>query len=157
VKVDRMSMAHSLEVRAPFLEPALAEFALRLPAQLKTTRCSPSKAVLRELAHRAYGLGIASAPKQGFSIPVHAWLRGAARERMEDLLGWSSLREIPVLDAAAVRRAVEEHLSRRRSHGFELWGLMVLVAWHRGRVQHAPVVPSAAPPESLVLPLECPA
>lgn len=138
VKVDRMSMAHGLEVRAPFLEPQLAEFALQLPAALKVTTRSPTKTVLRELAGRAYGLGIAKAPKQGFSIPIHAWLRGPAREQLSDLLSEGSVRRIGALEPATVRETVDAHLAGRRSYGFELWGLMVLVAWHRARIERAP-------------------
>ena len=138
VKVDRMSMAHGLEVRAPFLEPQLAEFALRLPAALKVTTRSSTKTVLRALASRAYGLGIARAPKQGFSIPIHTWLRGPARERLSDLLSPQSVAEVGVLEPLAVQEAVDAHLAGRRSYGFELWGLMVLVAWHRARIARAP-------------------
>jgi asparagine synthase (glutamine-hydrolysing) len=158
VKVDRMSMAHGLEVRAPLLEPRLAEFALRLPARLKSTLRVPSKAVLRELARKAYGLDMASAPKQGFSIPIHAWLRGPARDRLLDLLRRDSVSDLILLDPTSVERAVEEHLSGRRSQGFELWGLMVLVAWYRSRVRHPPPVSiSSLATTSLSLPMVAPA
>jgi len=148
VKSDRMSMAHGLEVRAPFLEARLAQFAVSLPARLKSTVTGPSKRVLRELARRTYGVDVARAGKQGFSIPVHGWLRGPARELAHDLLAESSLRTMAVLDAEQVRAALQEHMSGRRSYGFELWGLMVLVAWHRTRLQRAPVLvpdPEAVP------------
>jgi asparagine synthase (glutamine-hydrolysing) len=130
-KSDRMSMAHGLEIRSPFLDPALAAFALRLPATLKVALNGRTKRVLRALASRTYLVDVAHAPKQGFSIPVHAWLRGSARPLIEDLLSAASLREIPVLDAAGVRSVVDAHMSGRRSYGFELWGLAVLAAWHR--------------------------
>ena len=136
-KADRMTMAHGLELRAPFLEPDLAEFALRLPANLKTGRSGPGKIILRKLA-KTYGVAVANAPKQGFSIPVHAWLRGPARALMGDLLSPLSVRECGVLDAGAVSRAVSDHLSGRKSYGFELWGLMSLMAWHRRRLKTPP-------------------
>jgi asparagine synthase (glutamine-hydrolysing) len=146
VKSDRMSMAHGLEIRAPFLEPRLAQFALSLPARLKSTATGPSKRVLRELAHRTYGVDVAGAGKQGFSIPVHSWLRGPARELAHDLLSEGSLRAMAVLDAKQVRASLQEHMSGRRSYGFELWGLMVLVAWHQARLQRPPALPADPDP-----------
>jgi asparagine synthase (glutamine-hydrolysing) len=140
-KADRMTMAHGLELRAPFLEPELADFALRLPARFKTGLSGQPKRILRVLAARTYGIAAANARKQGFSIPVHAWLRGPARDLMCDLLSTSSVREIGALDPEAVQRVLGDHLSGRRSYGFELWGLMVLVAWHRRRVATAPSIP----------------
>jgi asparagine synthase (glutamine-hydrolysing) len=140
-KADRMTMAHGLELRAPFLEPELADFALRLPARFKVGLSGRPKRILRQLAARTYGVKAANAVKQGFSIPVHAWIRGPARELSHDLLSPAALREIGVLDAAAVRRVLDDHMSGRRSYGFELWGLMVLVAWHRGRIAAAPAIP----------------
>src|SRR5262249_32955129 len=74
-KADRMSMARGLEVRAPFLEHELAGWALRLPDRFKIGPKRRLKYVLRELAGRTFGPAIADRPKQGFSIPVHAWLR----------------------------------------------------------------------------------
>ena len=148
-KADRMSMAHGLEVRAPFLNPALAALALSLPDRLKVSATGPTKRILRALAARRYGAGIANAGKQGFSIPVHTWLRGAARPLLEDLLSPDSVSRIDVLDARAVAGAVEAHMSGRRSLGFELWGLMVLVAWHRRHILGTPSVPDGAPPARL--------
>jgi len=145
-KVDRMSMAHGLEVRAPFLQPEVANFALSLAPEHRCLASGRPKRLLRELARRLYGPEIADAPKQGFSIPVHRWLRGPLRATAEDLLSVESLRPIEELDAFAVRRVWEAHLSGR-SHGWEVWGLMVLSAWHRARVQSRPrLVPRGAVP-----------
>ncbi len=141
-KVDRMSMAHGLEVRAPFLQTAVADFALSLPAELRCAIAGRPKRLLRELARRTYGPEIADAPKRGFSIPIHAWLRGPLREVAEDLLSVVALRPIQELEPVAVRRVWEEHLAGR-SHGWEVWGLMVLSAWHRARVETRPSVPAA--------------
>ena len=145
-KSDRMSMAHGLEVRAPFLDPDLAEFALRLPDALKLAPAGAGKRILRRLAHRTYGAQVSGAAKQGFSIPVHAWLRGPARPLVEDLLSEKALDDIPRLDAAAVRAAVTDHMTGRRSYGFELWGLMVLSAWHRRFVRDTYPIPSGPSP-----------
>jgi asparagine synthase (glutamine-hydrolysing) len=142
VKVDRMSMAHGLEVRAPFLQRAIAAFALALPAELRCTIGGRPKRLLRELARRTFGPEIADAPKQGFSIPIHRWLRGPLRATADELLDEAALRPIGELDPAAVGRIWREHLAGR-SHGWEVWGLMVLSAWHRLRVQTRPLVPAA--------------
>ena len=135
-----MSMAHGLEVRAPFLQKAVAEFALALPDDLRCSLTGKPKRLLRELARRTFGSEIADAPKQGFSIPVHRWLRGPLRETAEELLAAPALRSIEELDAGAVRQVWREHLAGR-SYGWEVWGLMVLSAWHRARVQTRPPRP----------------
>lgn len=147
VKSDRMSMAHGLEVRAPFLDVDVAEFALRLPDSLKAGRTGAGKRILRALADKTYGPHVSRAKKQGFSIPVHEWLRGPARPLIDDLLSPSSLSAIPELNAPAISRVVSDHLSRRRAFGWELWGLMVLVAWHRQQIQRRPGRRAAARPE----------
>jgi asparagine synthase (glutamine-hydrolysing) len=146
VKSDRMSMAHGLEVRAPFLDADLAEFALRLPARLKAGRTGRGKRVLRALAEKSYGVNLSRAAKQGFSIPVHEWLRGPARSLMDDLLSPASLSAIPQLNAPAIAAVVKDHVSGRRAYGWELWGLMVLAAWHRQQIQRRPVRRAAARP-----------
>lgn len=146
-KVDRMTMAHGLESRTPFLNPGIADFALSLPATYKLPRGRQPKWILRQLAARLLGPEIATAKKQGFSIPIHQWLRGPARGLVDDLLSPGSLAALPVLDGGAVIRARDAHLSGRRQFGFEIWGLMVLVAWYRARIL-APAV-SATCPEGL--------
>ena len=153
VKSDRMSMAHGLEVRAPFLDRELAEFALGLPADFKAGRRGPGKRLLRALARRTYGSEMATAAKQGFSIPVHEWLRGPARPLVDDLLSPSSVAACAVLEGPIVQRAVADHLSGRRALGWELWGLMVLVAWHRQQIQRVPSAADAPSPDAVTIPL----
>jgi asparagine synthase (glutamine-hydrolysing) len=133
-KTDRMSMAHGLEVRSPFLDPELATFALSLPARMKARLTGPTKRILRRVAARHYGAGLAQRGKQGFSIPIHAWLRGPGRELVSDLLSPASVGSIGLLDTKAVQDAARAHFDGNRSLGFELWGLMVLVAWYRARI-----------------------
>jgi len=149
VKSDRMSMAHGLEVRAPFLDRDLAEFALRLPSSFKAARTGQGKRILRALARRTYGPEMAGSIKQGFSIPVHEWLRGPARPLIDDLLSPSSVSALSLLEGPVVARAVADHMSGRRALGWELWGLMVLVAWHRQQIQRAPAVSDSPRPEEV--------
>jgi asparagine synthase (glutamine-hydrolysing) len=95
---------------------------------------------------------MAGAAKQGFSIPVHEWLRGPARPLVDDLLSPSSIDALSMLDGAAVSRAVTDHVSGRRALGWELWGLMVLVAWHRRQIQSVPAVTVTSRPELITIP-----
>src|SRR5206468_3335027 len=104
-KVDRMTMAHGLEARAPFLIPSVVEYGLQLPERFKMQLLGKPKRVLRELAIALYGQRIGNAKKQGFSIPVHRWLRGPARNLMESLLKPSELAAVGLLDTACVLRA----------------------------------------------------
>jgi asparagine synthase (glutamine-hydrolysing) len=133
-KTDRMSMAHGLEVRSPFLDPDLFTFALSLPARMKVRLTGPTKRILRRVATKQYGPRLAKRGKQGFSIPIHAWLREPGRELVSDLLSPASVASIGLLDSDAVQEAARAHFDGKRSLGFELWGLMVLVAWYRARI-----------------------
>jgi asparagine synthase (glutamine-hydrolysing) len=147
-KTDRMSMAHGLEIRAPYLEHAFASWALRLPAAAKLGR-GELKVVLRALARCTFGPAIADRPKQGFSIPVHQWLRGPSAAAVHDLLTPRAVERLEVFEPDRVGAVVADHFSGRRSYGFELWGLAVLVAWHRARVQRRPTLPLDAGLEQL--------
>ena len=142
VKTDRMSMAHGLETRAPFLEHELAAWALRLPEAQKIGARGAQKRVLRAAARKLFGASIADRPKEGFSIPVHAWIRGPLAETVRDLLAPAAVERMQVLEPAAVQGVLEAHFSGRRSYGFEIWGLAVLAAWHRSRIERPPAPPA---------------
>ncbi|MCR4378623.1 MAG: asparagine synthase (glutamine-hydrolyzing) [Rhodospirillales bacterium] len=133
-KTDRMTMAFGLEARAPFLFPPLAEFALALPDHLKTPLFGKPKHALRKLAERKLGHHVSEAKKQGFSIPIHRWLRDEARHLAEDLLSPTRLKDLSFLNAAEVIKAKDLHMSGKAQLGFELWGLMTLVAWYHARI-----------------------
>ena len=154
-KVDRATMAHGLESRAPLLNTRVAEFALTLPSALRM-KGTRTKFLLRELCARHFGRAHAYAPKQGFSIPVHTWLRREGRSLMTQLLARDRVRAIGSLDDGAVWSVVERHLSGE-AMGWELWGLMVLVAWYEERVARPPdytgldEVPTIAAPATLTL------
>jgi asparagine synthase (glutamine-hydrolysing) len=145
VKTDRMTMAHGLELRAPFLEHELAAWCLRRPEREKVSPRGELKVLLRAAARRLFGPAIADRPKHGFSIPIHAWVRGPLGATIRELLAPASVERLEYLDPAAVQAVVEDHFARRRSYGFELWGLAVLVAWHRARIQHPPPPPRLIP------------
>ncbi len=127
-KTDRMSMAHSVEVRVPFLDPVVAELALALPTSAKV-RGMAKKRLLRQVAATLLPREIARGAKKGFSIPMAAWLRGALLPMARDVLDPVSLRRGGVLDAAPVTRLLDEHVARRDDHSRALWGLMCFVLW----------------------------
>lgn len=98
---------------------------------------APPKRLFRELAQRVFGPRVSNAKKQGFSIPVHTWLRSRSRNLVGDLLSRASLAAVPVLDASAVEGVRDRFLAGEQL-GFEIWGLLVLVAWYRARIADPP-------------------
>jgi len=138
-KVDRVTMRHGLESRAPFLNPSVAEFGVALSPGEKVVLNGKPKRILRALAERTFPKEITGAKKQGFSIPVHDWLRGEMRDALEAYLSRERLRLLPFLDADAVVAHKERHIAKVCDLGFELWGLMSLSAWwgHHADPVHA--------------------
>ncbi len=126
-KVDRVSMAVSLEARVPLLDHALVEFALALPAGLKI-RDGVGKQVFRRAIRGLVPPAVLDHPKLGFAVPVGAWFRGPLRHRL-DRLSATDGGLYDVLDRASVRRLVREHLMRRRDHSTALWRALVLQLW----------------------------
>ena len=130
VKVDRMSMACSLEVRAPLLDHKIIEFAASLPPQLKF-RGSVSKYLLkRHVADRLPAADV-HRQKQGFELPLATWLRGELREMAHDLLFSARATGRGYVRPEAVRRLWDTHQSCARNQASKLWALMVLELWHR--------------------------
>lgn len=129
-KVDRMSMAHSLEVRPAFLDHRIVEFAASLPEDFKVRR-GRLKYVLRELMKRRLPRSVIHRAKEGLDIPAHQWLRTVLRPLLLDTLTPSAVRETGLFDSAAVEDMVRRHLERRANLGFQLWGLLILFLWMR--------------------------
>jgi len=130
VMADRMSMAHSLELRAPFCDHLLIEESLRLSPNLKMPGLR-LKGLLKTAFADVLPSPVLSHRKQGFMIPLARWLRTDLRDVMEDLLSSSRLRERGLFDPGAVTAMKSEHLDGRRSHGDRLWTLMMLELWMR--------------------------
>ncbi|MBW3607022.1 MAG: asparagine synthase (glutamine-hydrolyzing) [Actinobacteria bacterium] len=130
-KTDRMSMAHSLEVRVPFLDPHVAELALALPTAAKV-RFLAKKRLLRSVASTLLPREVARGPKRGFSIPMAAWLRGPLLPMARDLLAPAAIARAGVLDPAPVTRLLDEHVARRDDHSRALWGVLCFVLWQQG-------------------------
>jgi asparagine synthase (glutamine-hydrolysing) len=128
-KVDRTTMAVSLEARVPLLDHPLMEFALSLPGTLRTPGGS-LKALFRKAITPIVPALVMNRPKQGFAVPLAAWLRGPLSHRLEALARPHELTR-PYLDAGAVARLVAEHRSGRRDHSAMLWRVLVLDLWMR--------------------------
>jgi len=128
VKVDRAAMAVGLETRVPLLDHRIVEFAWQLPLSLKL-REGQSKWVLRQLLYRQVPRALIERPKQGFAVPLDAWLRGPLRDWAEALLEPGRLRAAGLLDAERVQRHWQEHLSGRRNWQYRLWDVLMFEAW----------------------------
>jgi asparagine synthase (glutamine-hydrolysing) len=143
-KVDRASMANSLEVRAPFLDPLLVELLAQMPSNLKLRRFE-TKLVLR----RAFGPLLPpetiSRPKKGFGIPVAKWLRDDLRDAVRESLSPERLRSQGLFDPQGVARLLEEHNSGVRDHRKQLWALFAFQQWHHEWVER----PRRAEPEAI--------
>ena len=144
VKMDRMAMANSLEVRSPLLDHRVIEFAAGLPSDMKY-RGGVSKYLLKRHAERRVPPSVIHRPKMGFSIPVADWLRGELRATAEDLLLSERAMGRGYFDDGAVRAMWTRHQGRVRDHSHHLWALMMLELWQRLFVDQAPA-PTA--PES---------
>jgi len=127
-KVDRMSMAHSLEARPPFLDPRIVDFSARLPEKFKLNG-SQSKYVLRRLMQDKLPPHVLRRPKIGFDIPVHDWFRGVLRPMLLDTLSEDGVRATGLFNWNAVEQLLNDHLERKANLGYHLWGLMVLLLW----------------------------
>jgi asparagine synthase (glutamine-hydrolysing) len=127
-KVDRCTMAHGVESRAPFLRASLVELALGLPddARLRGTK---GKWALREAARDLLPAELLAQRKKGFSPPFSAWARGPLRGLVVDALGDARVAAAGVLDPAAVRRLLRDHLEGREDRGRMLWALLSLQSW----------------------------
>jgi asparagine synthase (glutamine-hydrolysing) len=128
VKLDRASMAVSLETRVPFLDHRVFEFAASLPLRFKI-RGGCRKWLLRQLLYRYVPQELIERPKMGFAVPIDEWLRGPLRGWAESLLNESRLRRAGLLDVAAVRSCWDAHQSGSRNFQHRLWVVLMFQAW----------------------------
>jgi asparagine synthase (glutamine-hydrolysing) len=127
-KVDRASMAVSLEVRVPFLDPDLFRFAWGLSSDHRV-RSGQGKWVLRELLRRSLPDHLIDRPKMGFGVPIGEWLRGPLRPWADDLLDPALVKEQGLLDPAVVQQRWMTHRDGRADLTFQVWALLMFQAW----------------------------
>jgi asparagine synthase (glutamine-hydrolysing) len=137
-KVDRASMAVSLEARVPYLDHRVVEFAWRLPMQARISG-GTGKKILRDILHRHLPERLFDRPKAGFGVPIGDWLAGPLRDWAEDLLDPRRLREEGFFDPAAVRRLWDEQLAAGGRH-HQVWDILMFQAW-RAAQQDAGAAP----------------
>jgi len=145
-KSDRMSMAYSVEVRPPFLDHRIVEFAAKLPASFKI-RGTQQKFILKELMKDKLPSEIVQRKKIGFDIPAHEWLRGPLRSLLIDALHHGAVECGDLFRTDVIDTYLRLHLERKANVGYHLWGLLILFLWmKKWRIQAA----SSATPKTLL-------
>jgi asparagine synthase (glutamine-hydrolysing) len=145
-KVDRASMACSLEVRVPLLNHTFVEWATTVPHDLKLKGLT-TKYLFRKSLRRVLPSAITGRRKKGFNMPVARWLAGPLRDLVEDTLSESRLHADGLFEPRAVRRLLDEHYAQRADHRKMLWTLLVFQLWY----DHLRRSPAPASPELAIL------
>jgi len=130
VKVDRMSMANSLEARVPLLDHRIIEFAARMPTELKQ-RGRNGKVLLKRALSGYVPQNVLKRKKEGFNVPASQWLKGPLSAMVADYLSESHLADIGLFDAKSVREVLHQHETGREDRSREIWGLLMFSIWHR--------------------------
>jgi asparagine synthase (glutamine-hydrolysing) len=129
VKIDRMTMAHGLEAREPYLDYRLVEFAARVPVHLKLKRFTQKKYLLKAALDGRVPARALYRKKQGFNVPKGSWIRQGLRPFVTDVLSATRIRSHGLLDPATVTRVLDAHFSQREDHSHQIWSLLVLTSW----------------------------
>lgn len=127
-KVDRASMATSLETRLPLLSHEIVDFSWRVPLDMKV-RNKQSKWLLRQVLYRYVPPELIERPKMGFSVPVDQWLKGELREWAGDLIASADSLGRGLLETQPVNRAWDEHIKGKRDHSHRLWTVLMYLSW----------------------------
>jgi asparagine synthase (glutamine-hydrolysing) len=149
-KVDRMSMAHSLEVRPPFLDHRIVEFAARLPERLKIDGAN-QKVILKRALRGKLPDAILDRRKSGLDIPAHEWFRGPLLPLLRDTVNSDALRRTALFDIHATESLIRNHMEKRINAGYHLWGLLTLFLWLKRWNIEVPDVMTEIPSEAAML------
>ncbi len=145
-KVDRISMAHSIEVRPPFLDHRIVEFAASLPQSMKI-RGTSQKYLLKQTMKGKLPSSILNRSKQGFDVPTHKWFRGVLKSFLLDNVSQAAVEQTHIFHWDYIRQLIEGHMERRFNVGYHLWGLLMLFLWlKRWNVDTSSEIESTAPP-----------
>ncbi|MGH8055826.1 MAG: asparagine synthetase B family protein, partial [Candidatus Entotheonellia bacterium] len=134
VKADRMSMAHSLEVRVPFLDHRMVEFAASLPAQLKLRGLRKKYLLKRTMAGRLPPQ-VLQGKKRGFNVPIPLWLRHELRDLVHDLLSPKAVKEAGLFRPEVVSALLLDHEQMRADYSRNIWGLLMFTLWYEAYMQ----------------------
>ena len=129
-KVDRLSMAVSLEARVPFLDPDVVDLAFQIPESLKTN-ANTTKIILKKVAAKHVPQECIYRPKEGFSIPIKNWLNNEFKPLMDNLLSEEKIKSDGIFEPEMIRRLKYEHRSGKENHSHILWGLIVFHDWKK--------------------------
>ena len=146
VKLDRATMAASLEARSPFLDHRVVEFAWRLPTAMKI-RNGQGKWLLRQALRRYLPEYLFERPKQGFNVPIGLWLRGPLRDWAQGLLDIRRIRDDGFIDSRSVQASWQEHLTGQRDRSRYLWSVLMVQSWLDANRYACPSPPVVDPPE----------
>lgn len=130
VKLDRMGMANSVEIRSPFLDHTLVEFAFSMPSHLKLKRLMTKKVTVRNYLRDDLPAKLINRKKAGFNVPVDSWLRHELCDFMTDTLSPSTLGGQGIFDPDAVQSLVSEHLRGDDNHGLKIWNVLCVTRWY---------------------------
>ena len=147
-KVDRMSMAVSLEARVPLLDHKLIEFVTRIPADLKLKGLT-TKHIFKRAVRGLVPDEILDRPKQGFGVPISQWINAELRGRIRETLTEARARQRGYFEPDYLGLLLDEHERGRRDHSAQLWSLFMLELWHRTFMDGAPARPRVGPPIEL--------
>lgn len=131
IKVDRMSMANSLEVRVPFLDHRLVELFFRIPSKFKLNHLKNKKYLIKQAMTSHLPQEILNRSKAGFNTPISLWFLKELKPLMSDLLTTSNIKSIPFINWQYVQKAWDEHQKKIADNGYKLWSVLIFILWYR--------------------------
>ena len=138
VKIDRMSMAHGLEVRVPFLDHELVEFLATVPPSLKLRHVIQKKYLLKKLMNERLPRPNIFRQKQGFNLPKGIWMKETLRDMCLDILSPNKVRELPYFKPEVVNKVLHDHFGDKKDNSHQVWGLLSFFLWWEKFIKRRP-------------------